>query len=108
MVEIGAASHSFFPPLRCAETRFGWYASGNGCIRLVANAVEVKDELVAKLQNEISVEEELKDDEDLSVNIKEYLESSPFEVFRCRSNHGKIAQLTSPSLKTSSATRMLY
>jgi complement component 1 Q subcomponent-binding protein len=40
----------------------------------------VSDELVAKLQSEISMEEDMKEDEDLSTNIKEYLENSPFEV----------------------------
>ncbi|KAL5405440.1 hypothetical protein PMIN06_007423 [Paraphaeosphaeria minitans] len=41
---------------------------------------EVKEELVAKLQNEITMEEDLKEDEDLSTNIKEYLDNSPFEL----------------------------
>lgn len=40
----------------------------------------VTDELVAKLQSEIGMEEDMKDDEDLSINIAEYLESSPFEL----------------------------
>jgi hypothetical protein len=43
----------------------------------------VNEELVAKLQNEISMEESMREDEDLSTNIKEYLESSPFEVRMC-------------------------
>jgi len=38
------------------------------------------EELVAKLQSEISMEEGMKEDEDLSANIKDYLENSPFEV----------------------------
>ncbi|KAL6707369.1 Mitochondrial acidic protein mam33 [Coniothyrium glycines] len=38
------------------------------------------EELVAKLQSEISMEEDMKEDEDLSANIKEYLENSPFEI----------------------------
>jgi complement component 1 Q subcomponent-binding protein len=42
----------------------------------------VNEELVAKLQSEISMEEDMKEDEDLSANIKEYLENSPFEVQR--------------------------
>jgi hypothetical protein len=44
------------------------------------NGAAVSDELVAKLQSEISMEEDMKEDDDLSVNIKEYLENSPFEV----------------------------
>jgi complement component 1 Q subcomponent-binding protein len=40
----------------------------------------INEELVAKLQSEISMEEDMKEDEDLSANIKEYLENSPFEV----------------------------
>jgi len=38
------------------------------------------EELVAKLQSEISMEEGMKEDEDLSANIKDYLENSPFEI----------------------------
>ncbi|KAF2752257.1 mitochondrial glyco protein [Sporormia fimetaria CBS 119925] len=41
---------------------------------------DVQEELVAKLQSEISMEEDMKEDEDLSANIKEYLESSAFEL----------------------------
>ncbi|KAH8727213.1 mitochondrial glycoprotein [Phaeosphaeriaceae sp. PMI808] len=41
---------------------------------------DVSDELVAKLQNEISMEENMKEDEDLSSNIKDYLENTPFEI----------------------------
>ncbi|KAF2129981.1 mitochondrial glyco protein [Dothidotthia symphoricarpi CBS 119687] len=40
----------------------------------------VSDELVAKLQSEISMEQDMKEDEDLSANIKEYLENSAFEL----------------------------
>jgi len=40
----------------------------------------ISDELIAKLQSEISMEEDMKEDEDLSANIKEYLENSPFEI----------------------------
>ena len=63
----------------------------------------MKEELVAKLQNEITMEEELKEDEDLSTNIKEYLENSSFEV--C---HDRIALDDSsdiPSLRTSLAIK---
>ncbi|KAJ4984916.1 regulatory protein SUAPRGA1 [Stagonosporopsis vannaccii] len=38
------------------------------------------EELVAKIQSEISMEEDMKEDDDLSANIKEYLENSPFEI----------------------------
>ena len=38
------------------------------------------EELVAKLQSEMAMESDLKESEDLSANIKEYLENSPFEV----------------------------
>ena len=41
------------------------------------------EELVAKIQSEISIEEDMKEDDDLSANIKEYLENSPFEVNTC-------------------------
>jgi complement component 1 Q subcomponent-binding protein, mitochondrial len=40
----------------------------------------VSDELIAKLQSEITVEEGIQEDEDLSANIKEYLDNSAFEV----------------------------
>jgi complement component 1 Q subcomponent-binding protein len=49
--------------------------------------VAVKEELVAKLQNEITMEEDQQEDEDLSTNIKEYLENSPFEVHSPHSAH---------------------
>jgi complement component 1 Q subcomponent-binding protein len=48
--------------------------------RCKTNIVAVSDELVAKLQSEIAMEEDMKEDDDLSTNIKEYLENSPFEV----------------------------
>ena len=65
----------------------------------------VKEELVAKLQNEISMEEELKEDEDLSTNIKEYLENSPFEVRGLRGRMDDYTNLT--RLKTSPDTKRL-
>jgi complement component 1 Q subcomponent-binding protein len=49
--------------------------------RSTTNKAIVSDELVAKLQSEISMEEDMKEDDDLSANIKEYLENSPFEVW---------------------------
>jgi complement component 1 Q subcomponent-binding protein len=52
-----------------------------------SNALAVNQELVAKLQNEIALEEEMKEDEDLSANIREYLESSPFEVWNSCAYH---------------------
>ncbi|CAI6338990.1 unnamed protein product [Periconia digitata] len=41
---------------------------------------EVKEELVAKLQNEISLEQDMKDDDELSANIREYLDNSAFKL----------------------------
>jgi complement component 1 Q subcomponent-binding protein len=41
------------------------------------------EELVAKLQSEMAMEADLKESDDLSANIKEYLENSPFEVCPC-------------------------
>ena len=46
----------------------------------IANVTTANEELVAKIQSEISMEEDMKEDDDLSANIKEYLENSPFEV----------------------------
>jgi hypothetical protein len=46
----------------------------------IVNVIPANEELVAKLQSEISMEEDMKEDDDLSANIKEYLENSPFEV----------------------------
>ena len=48
----------------------------------MANKLIVDEELVAKLQNEISLEEQTTEDADLSTNIREYLENSAFEVRR--------------------------
>ncbi|KAL5121179.1 Mitochondrial acidic protein mam33 [Pleosporales sp. CAS-2024a] len=47
---------------------------------LSARRAQVSQELVAKLQSEIAMEEDMKEDEDLSANIHEYLENSPFEL----------------------------
>ncbi|PVH96664.1 mitochondrial glyco protein [Periconia macrospinosa] len=41
---------------------------------------EVREELVAKLQSEISLEEEMKDSEELSTNIQEYIDNSAFKL----------------------------
>ncbi len=35
---------------------------------------------MAKLQSEVAIEEDMNEDEDLSANIKEYLENSPFDL----------------------------
>ena len=48
--------------------------------KCIADVITANEELVAKLQSEISMEEDMKEDDDLSANIKEYLENSPFEV----------------------------
>ncbi|KAF2174873.1 mitochondrial glyco protein [Zopfia rhizophila CBS 207.26] len=40
----------------------------------------VSEELLAKLEKEIVLEEGIKEDEELSANIREYLEHSPFEI----------------------------
>jgi hypothetical protein len=62
----------------------------------------VKDELLAKLQNESAIEEDMREDEDLSANIKEYIESSAYEVSH---DHCPPAghRLTIPRSKTSRA-----
>jgi hypothetical protein len=64
----------------------------------------VSDELVAKLQSEISMEEDMKEDDDLSTNIKEYLENSPFEVPRLLFPPRRY-DLTTTRSKTRTATR---
>ncbi|KAF2869012.1 mitochondrial glyco protein [Massariosphaeria phaeospora] len=51
----------------------------NGKLRC-SSLQHINEELVAKLQSEITMEEDMKEDEDLSANIKEYLENSPFEL----------------------------
>jgi complement component 1 Q subcomponent-binding protein, mitochondrial len=48
--------------------------------QLLADLTAANEELVAKLQNEIALEEDMKEEADLTTNIKEYLENSPFEV----------------------------
>ena len=69
-----------FIPRICKETRkWSWYVNLR-VQNFKTNAMAVSDELVAKLQSEISMEEDMKEDDDLSTNIKEYLENSPFEV----------------------------
>jgi hypothetical protein len=63
------------------------------------------EELVAKLQSEISMEEDMKEDEDLSANIKEYLENSPFEVRSLYSLRIRRRTLTILRSKTRPAAR---
>ena len=66
----------------------------------------VNEELVAKLQSEISMEEGMQEDEDLSANIKEYLENSPFEVSTFAISHLHNGMLTHwHRSKTSLVTR---
>jgi len=40
----------------------------------------VNEELVAKLKSEIAIEEDMRDEDNYSTNIKDYLENSPFEL----------------------------
>jgi hypothetical protein len=72
-----------------------------------ANRMAVSDELVAKLQSEISMEEDMKEDDDLSANIKEYLENSPFEVCTAFHSHSTYVCSLLTRSKTKPATRKL-
>lgn len=45
-----------------------------------AAAGEVDDELVAKLDSEISMEEEMKENSEVPQSVREYLENGPFEI----------------------------
>lgn len=65
----------------------------------MANATAVNEELVAKLESEIVMEESMKEDEDLSANIKEYLDNSPFEVRPFASLHMHGPMLTLPQIE---------
>jgi hypothetical protein len=81
MVGLGPQTHSILPQLGREKTgKWRWYVGMEHLRTQKANAAAVSDELVAKLQSEISMEEDMKEDDDLSTNIKEYLENSPFEV----------------------------
>jgi len=42
----------------------------------------VDQELSAKLQSELQLEQDMSESEDLPPNIKDYLDNSPFEVSR--------------------------
>lgn len=45
-----------------------------------AAAGEVDDELVAKLDSEISMELEMKENSEVPQSVREYLENGPFEI----------------------------
>ena len=45
-----------------------------------AAAGEVDDELVAKLDSEIAMEQEMKENSDVPQSVREYLENGPFEI----------------------------
>src|SRR5690349_11895973 len=45
-----------------------------------AAAGEVDDELVAKLDSEIALEQEMKENSDIPQSVREYLENGPFEI----------------------------
>lgn len=45
-----------------------------------AAAGEVDDELVAKLDSEISMEQEMKENSEVPQSVREYLENGPFEI----------------------------
>lgn len=45
-----------------------------------AAAGEVDDELVAKLDSEIAMEQEMKENSEIPQSVKEYLENGPFEI----------------------------
>lgn len=80
MVPGRPQAHSFLPHLRDQEARQRRYVFHSGTVEYIADIIPANEELVAKLQSEISMEEDMKEDDDLSANIKEYLENSPFEV----------------------------
>ncbi|KAI9676902.1 MAG: hypothetical protein M1817_006741 [Caeruleum heppii] len=47
---------------------------------------EVDEELAAKFDSELQMEKEMRDSDDLPVNIKEYIENGPFEI---KDEHGQ-------------------
>lgn len=62
-----------------AETRYVWCKCL--CGQPYSNALySATEELVAKLQSEIDIENSMRDTESYSNNIKEYLENSSYEV----------------------------
>jgi len=45
-----------------------------------AAAGEVDDELASKLESEIAMEQEMRDNSEVPLSVKEYLENGPFEI----------------------------
>lgn len=45
-----------------------------------ASAGEVDEELSAKLESELAMEQEMKESSEVPVSVKEYLENGPFEI----------------------------
>jgi hypothetical protein len=80
MDSFRSQTRRFLPHVGEKTREWRWYVQDVTMGRCKTNIVAVSDELVAKLQSEIAMEEDMKEDDDLSTNIKEYLENSPFEV----------------------------
>jgi complement component 1 Q subcomponent-binding protein len=45
-----------------------------------AKAGEGDDELIAKLESEIQMEQEMKEESDIPTSVKDYLENGPFKI----------------------------
>ena len=107
MVASRSQAYSFLPRLCRQETGKQRYGSSYQVLfRHTTDIITANEELVAKLQSEISMEEDMKEDDDLSANIKEYLENSPFEV--CfMTTVLQCTLLTRHSSRTRTATRKL-
>jgi complement component 1 Q subcomponent-binding protein len=45
-----------------------------------AKAGEVDDELVTKLDSELAMEQDMKENSEVPISVKEYLENGPFEI----------------------------
>jgi len=70
------------PLLRSAwkPTRLQCAAAFSTSAQRGSKAGEGDDELVAKLESEIQMENEMMDAEDIPTSVKDYLENGPFEV----------------------------
>ncbi|TKA70361.1 hypothetical protein B0A49_04402 [Cryomyces minteri] len=58
------------------------------------NQVVIDEELVAKLQQEIAMEQEMRDSDNYSGNIKEYLDGSPYKLVDAEGHEEVVLQRT--------------
>ncbi|KAI1762293.1 mitochondrial glycoprotein [Hypoxylon sp. FL1150] len=69
---------SSWAPLRSAQPAAAFFSTSQ--LRRAPAAAEADEQLSAKLESEISFEDQMKENEQLPASVKDFLENSPFEL----------------------------